>query len=154
MNKYAILVVVAVMAVVGVFIYSNFIGSESDFVVRTYPENSLTLQAGNSTHPTFCSWQFECESGDRVELQIHATSWANLWIIPDNAHQAWVDEYEEFEYPMNNYPHDQALASLGDSKSVTITFTAPKDGVFDLVALNTRDSTSTVTVSGEVHRSK
>jgi hypothetical protein len=149
---YGILLIVVIAIVVGVLIYRNYMTPETK--VYTYPESSHMVLAGNLTYPGFYAWQFQLEKGDRVELKVQASSAVNLYVVPDSAHQTWANTYYHIESPGLYYPTDQSLASSGQTLQTTIIFTAPSDGVYDLVALNTNPfSTPTVTVSGKLYSS-
>jgi len=141
-------IVTVIVVLAGIAVYLMMSPGTS---VSTIPESSHAVLAGNLSYPGFYAWQMPLRKGDRVELAVHASHAVNLLVVPDGAHQAWTGTYYHTADPGLHYPTDQALVTSGQVLSDNIVFTAPNDGTYDLVALNTFPSIATVTMSGAVH---
>ena len=150
MKKRFLLPTITVLLAFVIFCGCTSNNTQTEEITLT-PSSNLVL-GGNLTYPGFYAWEFDLQKGDLVELTVQASYAVNLYVVPDSAHQIWANAYYHTEKPGLYYPDEQALEKAGQTLSTILTFTAPTDGRFDLVALNTYHTSVTVSVSGKIRR--
>lgn len=148
--KKKVILLIALM-VISIGYISGCTNNHKTEEITLTPSSNLIL-AGNLSYPGFYAWSNTLQKGDKVEMTVTATSDVNLYVVPDSAHTTWAATYYHTTNPGLYYPTEQAIYTSGQILSTIVIFTVPNDGIYDLVALNTRSNPTTVSISGKIIR--